>query len=291
MNVPIVGAFLSLLEDDDQWPHSEQMYVTAHTPPSPETCQDSTIFSNRPTQPTQYYSDSLAIAFEPDLVSPYEQSSSPRSHTNASYLSVPPPSPGSFIDFFAEDNPQRWLNVAGTESEIFSEVLSSAKTFLASTTILANRTSNITAALKPNCCHLCGMSFTQPQVLRRHLKDKHEDKESCTHCLSFKWSRGRPHLYRRHLKLKHPQFASSEDRPGRAQKQRAVGAYRRKTLNGRTQATSGGDFPNLCHVVVFRQDFRIIYSICWLAKCSSSTYCRTLLWGELRNRTRKTLEG
>ena len=60
-----------------------------------------------------------------------------------------------------------------------------------------------TVAEKENRCHLCGIRFTQSQVLNRHMRDKHEDKMSCPYCLSFKWSRGRPYLYRRHLHVKH----------------------------------------------------------------------------------------
>jgi len=56
---------------------------------------------------------------------------------------------------------------------------------------------------KQSRCPICGVNFTQPQVRNRHMKDKHEEKESCAHCPSFKWSRGRPHLYRKHLRVKH----------------------------------------------------------------------------------------
>ncbi|KAI9454301.1 hypothetical protein BJY52DRAFT_1417921 [Lactarius psammicola] len=60
-------------------------------------------------------------------------------------------------------------------------------------------------AEKKYWCFSCGSGFSQSQVLGRHIKDKHETKETCRFCESFTWSRGRPHLYREHLKLRHPQ--------------------------------------------------------------------------------------
>jgi hypothetical protein len=56
----------------------------------------------------------------------------------------------------------------------------------------------------------CGMGFTQPQVLSRHVKDMHEEKESCSHCLSFTFSRGRPYIYRKHLAREHPKIVPLE---------------------------------------------------------------------------------
>jgi len=61
-------------------------------------------------------------------------------------------------------------------------------------------------------CDSCGSSFSQSQVLGRHIKDRHETKQTCLFCVSFTWSRGRPHLYREHLQTRHPQFAPPEVR-------------------------------------------------------------------------------
>jgi hypothetical protein len=102
-----------------------------------------------------------------------------------------------------------------------------APAYMSPSTSIQNNGTDITMAAEQHFCPLCQVGFTQSQTLRRHLKDKHEDKKSCTYCLSFKWSRGRPHLYRRHLALKHPRFTPSEDRPGRARKLQVV-ARRRK---------------------------------------------------------------
>ena len=228
INEPLVDAALIL--HTDKWPPAEHMCDTGYTPPSHDTSQSSTSSSHRPTQ------DSREITFETASVSPYERSLCPKPHTNARLPAVSPPSLWSLADVLTSVNSEQWQDEAVAASETSSEVPNPVETFPASTTIQQNGT-NITKAEKPNFCHLCSVSFTQPQVFRRHLKDKHEDKESCTHCSSFKWSRGRPHLYRRHLKLKHPQFTFSEDRPGRPVKLRAVGAHSCKGTSGRTEAS------------------------------------------------------
>lgn len=54
-------------------------------------------------------------------------------------------------------------------------------------------------------CSDCGIGCSQSQVLGRHIKDKHQTKQSCPFC-SFTWSRGRPHLYKKHLQMRHPQI-------------------------------------------------------------------------------------
>lgn len=65
----------------------------------------------------------------------------------------------------------------------------------------------------------CGRGYTLPQVLGRHMKDMHDTKLSCSHCVSkgvsFMFSRGRPYVYRKHLESKHPEIApkSPEVRP------------------------------------------------------------------------------
>ncbi|KAH8995863.1 hypothetical protein EDB86DRAFT_2920950 [Lactarius hatsudake] len=61
-------------------------------------------------------------------------------------------------------------------------------------------------------CPGCKSGFSQPQVLGRHIKDKHEAKQTCPFCVSFTWSRGRPHLYREHLQVRHPQVVPPEIR-------------------------------------------------------------------------------
>ncbi|KAI9433821.1 hypothetical protein H4582DRAFT_948889 [Lactarius indigo] len=77
--------------------------------------------------------------------------------------------------------------------------------------VFSQSESNIAAVAETkNRCPLCGTCFTQPQVLNRHMKDKHEDKGSCGYCSSFKWSRGRPHLYRKHLRVKHSGLTFSD---------------------------------------------------------------------------------
>ncbi|KAH9170774.1 hypothetical protein EDB89DRAFT_1234179 [Lactarius sanguifluus] len=52
-------------------------------------------------------------------------------------------------------------------------------------------------------CPGCRSGFSQSQVLGRHIKDKHETKQTCPICVSFTWSRGRPYLYREHLQMRH----------------------------------------------------------------------------------------
>ncbi len=62
-------------------------------------------------------------------------------------------------------------------------------------------------------CPICGSGFSQSQVLGRHVKDKHESRQSCPQAFCpFTWSRGRPHLYRRHLQTQHPLIALSHVR-------------------------------------------------------------------------------
>ncbi|KAN0141072.1 hypothetical protein V8E53_000828 [Lactarius tabidus] len=231
INEPIVNAVVSLHED--QRPPTQQVYASAQTPPLPDTHEYSTDF---PHGLTQYDSESLAISLKTSSVSPPQQSPSPRPHTIASHLSLSSSSP-SPSDIFAA-NSQQWGDMAIVESETSPEVPSSVETDPASTTVQQDQTSNTKVAEGPNFCHLCSVSFTQPQVFRRHLKDKHEDKESCTHCSSFKWSRGRPYLYRRHLKLKHPEVTSSEDLPqGFRKLKTTAGARQRNIPNRKTEAT------------------------------------------------------
>ena len=234
---PIVDPILSLREHP--WPLEDRVYLTANTPPTPDTHGYSTHF---PLRPAQYKSDSLTITFETASVSPHQQSPSPRPHTIASHLSLSPSSPGSLSDVFTVKS-LPWQDVEIAESKTSPEVPSSVETDPESATIQQKRTRDRTVAEEPNYCHHCRVSFTQPQGFRRHLKDMHEDKESCTHCSSFKWSRGRPYLYRRHLRLKHSEVASSEDRLRRTPKPRTVGACQRNIPNRKTEATSGSVFP------------------------------------------------
>jgi hypothetical protein len=230
---PIVKAAPSLREDHR--PPAERVYASANTPPSPDTREYSTDFSYY--RPTHHDSDSLEISLETPSMLPQQQSPSTGPHTIASHLSLSSSSPRSLSDVFTF-NSQQWRDVAIAESETSPEVTSPVEMELEITTIQQDRTTDITVAEEPNFCRLCRVSFTQPQVFRRHLKDKHEDKESCTHCLSFKWSRGRPHLYRTHLKLKHPDITSSEDPPRRTRKLRTVGTRQRNLPNRKTGSTS-----------------------------------------------------
>ena len=232
---PIVDAVLSLCEREDQWPSVERVYLDAKTPPLPDTHEYSTDI---PRRPTQCNADSLAITLETASVSPYQQSPSPRPHTIANHLSKSPSSPRSLSDVFTV-NSQPWPDVAIAESETSPEAPSSVETDPEPPT-MQEGTRGTTVAEEPNYCHYCRVSFTQPQGFRRHLKDMHEDKESCTHCSSFKWSRGRPYLYRRHLRLKHSEVMSSEDR---LRKSKTVGARQRNIPNRKTEAPSGSVFP------------------------------------------------
>jgi hypothetical protein len=237
VNGPIADAVLRLHED--QCSLAERVNATANTLLPPDTDEYSTNFPHRPTQ--------YAITLETTSVLPHQQSSSSRSHTIANHLSLSPSSPGSLSDIFTL-NSQQWQNVAIVNSETSPEVPRSAEMDPASTSIQQDRT---TVTEEPNFCHLCNISFTQSQVFRRHLKDKHEDKESCTHCSSFKWSRGRPHLYRTHLKLQHPDVTSSEDLPQRTRKLKTTaGARQRNIPNIKTEATPVSLFPRpycRCH--------------------------------------------
>ncbi|KAN0141078.1 hypothetical protein V8E53_000834 [Lactarius tabidus] len=99
----------------------------------------------------------------------------PRPHTIASHLSLSPSSPGSLSDFSTSVNSQQWRSAAIAESETSPEVTSSVETDPASTSIQQDRN---TVAEEPNFCHLCCIIFTQLPDFRRHLKNKHEDKES-----------------------------------------------------------------------------------------------------------------
>jgi hypothetical protein len=233
INGPTVDAVLRLREG--QCSPAERVNTIASTPPSPDAHEYSTNFHHRPTQ--------YAITLESTSVLPHQQSPSPRPNTIAGHLSMSPSSPGSLSDVFTSVNLQQWRDLEIAESETSPGVPNSVETDLPSTTIQQDRT---TVAEEPNFCHLCSISFTQPQVFRRHLKDKHEDKESCTHCSSFKWSRGRPHLYQRHLKVMHPEVTSSEDLPRRTRKLRTVARQR----NRKSEATSGSVIPRpycRCH--------------------------------------------
>ncbi|KAH9170768.1 hypothetical protein EDB89DRAFT_1233879 [Lactarius sanguifluus] len=243
VNEPNFDAVLSSRED--QWPLAEQMYATVHTV-FPNTGQYPT---NSLYEPTQYDPDSLVTTFETATVSPCTRSPSPSTHTNARHRAVSPPSSGSLAGAFMLGRSRRLHDVEYAESEPSPEVQNSIDT-PPTNSIQQSQTTNARMGEEPNFCHLCGVGFTQRQVYRRHLKDKHEEKESCPHCSSFKWSRGRPHLYRTHLELKHPLFTSSEGRPTRrTRKHQAIGARRCKVPNGRIQSTSGGLVANVSQVL------------------------------------------
>ncbi len=147
------------------------------------------------------------------------QSPSLRSHSSLNDLPTSPPSPESPSDLLASDSSHRGLEAASAELSPAIRV-----SIGASPVLPALPQSGSIDAVVANRCPLCGINFTQSQVLNRHMKDKHEDKGSCTHCPSFKWSRGRPHLYRRHLQLKHSGLTSSEDLPGGIRKAQVLRA-------------------------------------------------------------------
>lgn len=65
---------------------------------------------------------------------------------------------------------------------------------------------------KKYLCPNCGRGFSQSQGLGRHIKDMHKSKQKCSHCSSFKFSRGRPYAYRNHLETHHPEIAVLEVR-------------------------------------------------------------------------------
>jgi len=57
-------------------------------------------------------------------------------------------------------------------------------------------------AHSPYLCNLCGKRYAQLQGVRRHRREAHELRSSCSYCGEFEWSR--PYLYKEHLREWHP---------------------------------------------------------------------------------------
>ncbi|KAH9057525.1 hypothetical protein EDB87DRAFT_1021323 [Lactarius vividus] len=142
---------------------------------------------------------------------------SPQLYSSTNNLPTSHPPPEKHSDLLTIASLHQGEEVASTE--LSPAIRAFIKAPLVLPPVLSQSESIITAvAGKQHHCPLCGISFTQSQVLNRHMKDKHKDKGSCDYCSSFKWSRGRPHLYRRHLRIKHPELTFSGNSPGGTRK-------------------------------------------------------------------------
>ncbi|KAH9012634.1 hypothetical protein EDB85DRAFT_2037472 [Lactarius pseudohatsudake] len=164
---------------------------------------------------------------------------SPQPYSSADHLPTSHPPPERHSDLLTMASSHQGEEAVPTELSPAIRVFIKAPPVLPP--FLSHSESIIAAvAEKQHHCFLCGISFTQSQVLNRHMKDKHEDQGSCAHCSSFKWSRGRPHLYRRHLRAKHSELTSSGDPPGSTRKAHVLRARRYKFPNNRSQVVSRG---------------------------------------------------
>lgn len=115
---------------------------------------------------------------------------------------------------------------------------------------LQNQATNAERPKKKYWCSICGGDYSLPQVLVRHVKDMHEPKESCSHCLSqglsFTFSRGRPYVYRRHLTRQHPELVPPEVRQKGSR-------YAKESENlGSRQAQSANYVPPLTRAVLLQ---------------------------------------
>ena len=225
-NEPIGGPISNVYEG---WysPSTERIYGTQNTAQLLDTDRDS---SNSHTALTLLY-DSQKVTMSHKARSP-----SPQLHSSLNH----PPTSRMFLelisDLFSLDSPHLGQEEAFPTIQFLTSVLP----------VLPQRGSiNAPVTEQENRCPLCGIRFTQSQVLHRHIKDKHEDKESCAHCSYFRWSRGRPYTYRRHLQVKHPEYTVSEDPPGGTRKAQVSRARRCKV-----QVTSRGLVPNQCCLAV-----------------------------------------
>ncbi|KAH9171134.1 hypothetical protein EDB89DRAFT_1973086 [Lactarius sanguifluus] len=163
---------------------------------------------------------------------------SPRPYSSTDHLPTSHPPPDKHSDLITMASSHQGKEAPHTELSPAIRVFIKAPPVLPQ--VLSQSESIIAAvAEKQHHCLLCGISFTQSQVLNRHMKDKHEDKGSCAYCPSFKWSRGRPHLYRRHLRAKHSEITFSGDPTGGTRKAHHVLRARQyKFLNNRSQVVS-----------------------------------------------------
>ena len=56
-------------------------------------------------------------------------------------------------------------------------------------------------------CHICHVSYEEPQELKHHLRDKHRYQTLCSYCGDFECTPGHSDLFREHLESKHPEVA------------------------------------------------------------------------------------
>lgn len=192
---------------------------------------------------TLTHSDSQDITSKMLYMPHNARTPSPQLQLNPNHTPTPSPSPENLYGLPAWDSSQGGQEATPSElsppNRVSIEAYSSPPVFgLPQSKFVAM---GLTVAEKKNRCPLCGIRFTQSQVLNRHMKDKHEDKGSCAHCSRFKWSRGRPHLYKRHLRAKHPGLSFSENPPGGTRKthvSRARQSDVQKTREVQSQITS-----------------------------------------------------
>jgi hypothetical protein len=239
-NEAIVGPVPNLCEDwQEDWCSPTEWMCTT---PNLNTAQllDMDRYSSKSLMTPMLY-DSQNITSQM-FMSYNARSPSPQLYSSPNHTPTPSaPSPENLSDLLAWDSLHRGHEAASAEL-LSPEIRVSIKAISVPPALPQSKSINAALAGKEYRCPLCGIHFTQSQVLNRHIKDKHEFKESCTNCSSFKWSRGRPHLYRRHLRVKHPGLTFSEDPPGgtrRAQVSRA-----RQCKVQKAQVTSRGLVPN-----------------------------------------------
>ena len=217
-------------------PTTEWIRAIPNTAQSPETDRYS---SNSHPTPTLY--DTQNITSKKLYLSQNARSLSPQPYSSPNHWHTPTPSPSleNLSDHLTWDS-SHWGQDA-EPAELPTETQVSIEASSVPPALPQRQSMNATVAEKENCCPLCDIRFTQSQVLNRHMKDKHGDKESCAYCSNFKWSRGRPYTYRRHLRVKHPGFTFAEDPPGGTRKAKISRACRRKA-----QVTSRGLVPSQC---------------------------------------------
>ena len=60
-------------------------------------------------------------------------------------------------------------------------------------------------------CHICDISFTRQQGLKKHLVDQHAYRIMCSYCDDFEREEGYNHVFRDHLESKHPEVAYNDE--------------------------------------------------------------------------------